>query len=141
MVTLRSSADGSDTLVKLVDLVDSDVPGDDLDRFHLGFCGVDDLLGPVLSIVWWVVAVAGVAVAVKVEKTRCERVRTMCVAPGPTCNSESGLRSCARRFCGGSHRAGAMGRDGRRGSAIVGACVANDRAVSDAPALYRYHGR
>ena len=122
MVTLRSSADGSDTLVKLVDPVDSDVPGDDLDRFHLGFNEVDDLLGPVLGIVWWVVVEAGVAVAVKVEKTRRERVRTMCVALGPTCNSESGLRSGAWRFCSENRRAGAMGRDGRRGSAIVGAC-------------------
>lgn len=59
--------------------------------FFLGLNRVDEPLDLVLSIVWWAVAVVAVAVIVKMERTRRQRIRTVYVGDRATFNSEKGL--------------------------------------------------
>lgn len=59
--------------------------------FFLGLNQVDEPLDLVLSIVWWVVVVAAIAIIVKMERTRRQRVRTVYVGDQVTFNSEQGL--------------------------------------------------
>lgn len=59
--------------------------------YFLGLNQVDEPLDLVLSIVWWVVVVAAIAVIVKMERTRRRRVRTVYVGDQATFNSERGL--------------------------------------------------
>lgn len=59
--------------------------------FFLGLNQVDEPLDLVLSIVWWVVIVAAIAIIVKMERTRRQRVRTVYVGDQATFNSEQGL--------------------------------------------------
>lgn len=59
--------------------------------FFLGLNQVDEPLDLVLSIVWWAVIVVAIAVIVKMERTRRQRVRTVYVGDQATFNSERGL--------------------------------------------------
>lgn len=59
--------------------------------FFLGLNRVDEPLDLVLSIAWWVVIVAAIALIVKMERTRRQRVRTVYVGEQATFNSERGL--------------------------------------------------
>lgn len=59
--------------------------------YNLGFDKVDSPLDLVMSVIWWVIIVAGVVLVAKVEKTRREKVRTAYVGDGKLYNSESGL--------------------------------------------------
>lgn len=59
--------------------------------YNLGFDKVDSPLDLVMSVIWWVIIVAGVVLVAKVEKTRREKVRTAYVGDGRLYNSESGL--------------------------------------------------
>ena len=52
---------------------------------------MDEPLDLVLSIVWWLVIVVAIAVIVKMERTRRQRVRTVYVGDCATYNSEQGL--------------------------------------------------
>lgn len=60
--------------------------------FWLGFNEIDSPLDLVLSIIWWVIIAAGVALVVKFEKDRRQQIRTMYLADGRLFNSEAGLR-------------------------------------------------
>ena len=59
--------------------------------FFLGLNQVDEPLDLVLSIVWWAVIAVAIAVIVKMERTRRQRVRTVYVGDQATFNSERGL--------------------------------------------------
>lgn len=59
--------------------------------YFLGLNQVDEPLDLVLSIAWWVVIVAAIAIIVKMERTRRQRVRTVYVGDQATFNSERGL--------------------------------------------------
>ena len=59
--------------------------------YFLGLNRVDEPLDLVLSIVWWLVIVVAIAVIVKMERTRRQRVRTVYVGDCATYNSEQGL--------------------------------------------------
>lgn len=59
--------------------------------YFLGLNRVDEPLDLVLSIVWWLVIVVAIAVIVKMERTRRQRVRTVYVGDCATFNSEQGL--------------------------------------------------
>lgn len=59
--------------------------------FYLGFDKVDAPLDLVLSVLWWVVIAACVALVARFEKVRRERVRTAYVGVGRLYNSEAGL--------------------------------------------------
>lgn len=59
--------------------------------YFLGLNQVDEPLDLVLSIAWWVVIVAAIAIIVKMERTRRQRVRTVYVGERTTFNSERGL--------------------------------------------------
>ena len=59
--------------------------------YFLGLNRIDEPLDLVLSIVWWAVVVAAIAVIVKMERTRRRRVRTVYVGEGAAFNSEKGL--------------------------------------------------
>ena len=58
--------------------------------FHLGFNHIDNPLDLVLSIIWWVIVVAAIALIVRAEKKRQEAVRTTFIAPESVFNSEAG---------------------------------------------------
>lgn len=60
--------------------------------YMLGFNEIDSPLDLVISVVWWAVIVAGMAVAAKTESTRRQRIRTVYVADGAFYNSEAGNR-------------------------------------------------
>lgn len=59
--------------------------------YSLGFCNVDNPLDLVLAIVWWVGIVAIVALIVRFENKRKQRVRTMYIGEKQLFNSEKGL--------------------------------------------------
>lgn len=59
--------------------------------YYLGFNNVDSPLDLVMSVIWWVIVVAGVALVAKAESTRRQNVRTAYVGDGRLYNSESGL--------------------------------------------------
>ena len=59
--------------------------------YYLGFNNVDSPLDLVMSVIWWVIVVAGVALVAKAEGTRRQTVRTAYVGDGRLYNSESGL--------------------------------------------------
>lgn len=59
--------------------------------YFLGLNRIDEPLDLVLSVVWWVVVAAAVAVIVKMERTRRQRIRTVYVGEGAVFNSETGL--------------------------------------------------
>lgn len=63
--------------------------------YMLGFNEIDSPLDLVISVVWWAVIVAGIAVAAKTESTRRQRIRTVYVADGAFYNSEAGNRILA----------------------------------------------
>lgn len=63
--------------------------------YYLGFNEIDQPLDLIVSIVWWVVIVAGVVAVVKLEQKRQRQIRTAFVADGQFYNSEAGLRSVA----------------------------------------------
>lgn len=63
--------------------------------YGLGLNKVDEPLDLVVSVIWWVAIVAGVAIVTRMESTRRERVRTVYVADGRIYNSETGTRSVA----------------------------------------------
>ena len=63
--------------------------------YMLGFNEIDSPLDLVISVVWWAVIVAGIAVAAKTESTRRQRIRTVYVADGVFYNSEAGNRILA----------------------------------------------
>ena len=64
--------------------------------YMLGFNEIDSPLDLVISVVWWAVIVAGIAVAAKTESTRRQRIRTVYVADGAFYNSEAGNRGDRR---------------------------------------------
>ena len=51
------------------------------------------LLFVLVSVIWWVVIVAGIAIVTRMESTRRELVRNVYVADGRIYNSEAGTRS------------------------------------------------
>lgn len=59
--------------------------------YFLGFNHVDSPVDLVLSIVWWVVIVACIAIIAKMEQARRRRIRTVYVGDIATFNSERGL--------------------------------------------------
>lgn len=59
--------------------------------YYLRLNEVDEPLDLVLSIIWWVVIIAGVVGIIKVEQVRRQRIRTVYVADGTMFNSEKGL--------------------------------------------------
>lgn len=59
--------------------------------YFLGFNNVDSPLDLVLSVIWWIIVAVGVALVVKVEKSRREKIRTAYVGAGRIYNSESGV--------------------------------------------------
>lgn len=61
--------------------------------FFLGLNRIDEPLDLVLSIVWWAVIVAAIAIIVKMERTRRQRVRTVYVGDRALFNSEKGFVS------------------------------------------------
>ena len=63
--------------------------------YMLGLNRVDEPLDLIVSIVWWVVIVAAVALIVRAESTRRQRVRTCYVAGRSLYNSEAGQRTLA----------------------------------------------
>lgn len=68
--------------------------------YFLGLNRVDEPLDLVLSIVWWLVIVVAIAVIVKMERTRRQRVRTVYVGDCATFNSEQGLGDYRRLSAG-----------------------------------------
>lgn len=64
--------------------------------YMLGFSEIDSPLDLIISIVWWVVIIAGIVVAIKTESTRRQRIRTVYVAEGSFYNSEAGNRILAQ---------------------------------------------
>lgn len=58
--------------------------------FFLGFNHIDSPLDLVISIIWWAIIIIGIALVVKTENTRREKVRTVYVADGSFYNSELG---------------------------------------------------
>ena len=63
--------------------------------YMLGLNHVDEPLDLVVSIVWWVVIIAAIALIVRAENARRQRVRTCYVANGSLYNSEAGARTLA----------------------------------------------
>lgn len=61
--------------------------------YGLGLNKVDEPLDLVVSVIWWVVIVAGIAIVTRMESTRRELVRNVYVADGRIYNSEAGTRS------------------------------------------------
>ena len=60
--------------------------------FHLGFNQVDSPLDLFLSIIWRRIIGIGAAAIAKLEKTRCERIRTVYLGDGRLYNSEVGVQ-------------------------------------------------
>lgn len=63
--------------------------------YMLGLNHVDEPLDLVVSIVWWAVIIVGIALIVRAENARRERVRTCYVAGSSLYNSEAGARTIA----------------------------------------------
>lgn len=60
--------------------------------YVLGFSEIDSPLDLVLSIIWWVIIAAGVALVVRAEKKRQQAVRTVFLADDKFYESEVGVR-------------------------------------------------
>lgn len=63
--------------------------------YFLGFNEIESPLDLVLSIIWWVIIVAGIALVVRAEKKRQAAVRTVFLADDKYFESEVGLRQIA----------------------------------------------
>lgn len=61
--------------------------------YWLGFDRIDSPFDLVVSIVWWVLIAAGIALVYRSEQKRRRQVRTVYLADGRYYNSESGLRA------------------------------------------------
>ena len=59
--------------------------------YMLGLNTVDQPLDLVISVVWWVLIAIGIALTVKFEKDRRQRIRTVYLADGRMYNSETGM--------------------------------------------------
>lgn len=60
--------------------------------YMLGLNRVDQPLDLIISIIWWVVIAAAIAIVCKVESNRRQRVRTVYLSDGSFFNSEAGNR-------------------------------------------------
>lgn len=59
--------------------------------FYLGLNRVDKPTDLILSIAWWIVVVLAIALIIRSERIRKERIRSMYVANGAVFNTEAGV--------------------------------------------------
>lgn len=60
--------------------------------YYLGFNRVDSPLDLALSLIWWVILIAGILIIWRLEKSRKERIRTLYIGEKQLFNSEKGIR-------------------------------------------------